>query len=107
MSNRPKIMGGEAERKAKMATRLMQAVPRRAAPVPRELRARVEPLLAESYAYMDSPVFRRKTIENELFSFGQTGGHEPALPLTSWYQPTRDEVVDISVTGAPQLMKAP
>jgi len=67
----------------------------------------MEPLLAESYAFMDSPVFRRKNFEQELFSFEQTGGHEPSLPLTSWYQPTRDEAVDIAVTGAPQLMKAP
>jgi len=90
-----------------MATTLIETKPRRAAPVPRELRARVEPLLAESYAFMDSPVFRRKHIEHDLYSFEQTGGHEPLLPLTSWYQPTRDEAVDVAVTGAPQLMKAP
>src|SRR5436190_224259 len=91
-----------------MASRTMIEIkPRRAAPVRRELRARVEPLLAESYAFMDSPVFRRKHIEEELFSFEQTAGHEPKLPLTSWYQPTRDEALDVSVTGAPQLMKTP
>jgi len=32
-------------------------------------------------------------------------GHEPALPLTSWYQPTRDEVIDETMKHAPQLMK--
>jgi len=97
---------------AKMA--MTQLKPRRAVVkaspsprVPRELRARVEPLLAESYAFMDSPVFRRKHVEQDLFKFEQTGGHEPPLPLTTWYQPTRDEALDISVTGAPQLMKAP
>src|SRR5436305_4245993 len=96
------------EKEAKMASRTMIEIkPRRAAPVPRQLRARVEPLLAEPYAFMDSPVFRRKHIEDELFSFEQTAGNEPKLPLTSWYQPTRDEALDVSVTGAPQLMKGP
>jgi len=91
-----------------MASRtITQIKPRRAAPVPRELRAQVESLLKESYAFMDSPVFRRKNVEPELFSFEQTDGQEPPLPLTSWYQPTRDEALDVAVTGAPQLMKAP
>ncbi len=71
--------------------------------VPRALRARVEPLLTENYAYMDSPVFRRKYIEAELFTFNE--GIEPALPLTSWYQPTRDEAIEQGFAGAPQLMK--
>jgi RNA polymerase primary sigma factor len=74
----------------------------RASPVPRVLRQRVEALLGENYAYMDSPVFRHKNIEKELFDFEV----EPALPLTSWYQPTRDEAVDSSIAGAPTLMKA-
>ena len=60
----------------------------RRSPVPRKLRRRVEPLLEENYAFMDSPIFRRKNIEDELFTF-ENG--EPALPLTSWYQPTREE----------------
>jgi RNA polymerase primary sigma factor len=76
--------------------------PTRAAPVPRVLRARVEPLLEENYAFMDSPVFRRKHIEAELYTFEKG---EPALPLTSWYQPTREEVADVTLHGAPQLMK--
>jgi RNA polymerase sigma factor (sigma-70 family) len=66
------------------------------------MRARVEPLLEESYAFMDSPIFLEKGIEKQLFDFEV----EPQLPLTSWYQPTRDEAVDESISGAPQLMKA-
>ncbi|MBC8108755.1 MAG: hypothetical protein H7Z14_19380, partial [Anaerolineae bacterium] len=75
----------------------------RRAPVPRALRARVEALLNENYAFMDSPVFRRKNIDAELFTFEDD--NEPQLPLTSWYQPTRDEMLDTATTGAPQLMK--
>jgi hypothetical protein len=52
----------------------------RAAPVPRALRQQVETLLLENYKFMDSPIYRRKGIEKELFSFET----EPALPLTSW-----------------------
>src|SRR5256886_13396528 len=51
---------------------------------------------------MDSPMFSRKNIERELFTFDEN--EEPALPMTSWYQPTRDEVLDVKITGAPQLM---
>jgi RNA polymerase sigma factor (sigma-70 family) len=71
--------------------------------VPRALRQRVETLLEENYAFMDSPVFKKRNIEKELFDFEQ----EPVLPLTSWYAPTRDEDLDVKVTGAPTLMKAP
>jgi RNA polymerase primary sigma factor len=70
-------------------------------PIPRALRKRVEGLTEQSYAFMDSPIFRRKNIEKELFDFDV----EPQLPMTSWYQPTRDEAVDVSISGAPQLMK--
>src|SRR2546430_15863870 len=52
---------------------------------------------------MDSPMFSRKNIERELFTFEEN--QEPVLPMTSWYQPTRDEVLDVKITGAPQLMK--
>jgi RNA polymerase primary sigma factor len=72
----------------------------RAAPVPRALRAKIEPLLLESYAFMDSPIFKQKGIEKELFDY-----QEPQLPLTSWYQPTRDEAIDETMAHAPQLMK--
>ena len=72
-------------------------------PIPRALRARAEALLEENYAFMDSPVFRRKNIESELF----TEDAERSLPLTSWYQPTRDDAFEDGVSpGAPQLMKA-
>jgi RNA polymerase sigma factor (sigma-70 family) len=73
--------------------------PVRAAPVPRLLRHKVEALLTENYAYMDTPVFKQKNIEKELFDFEK----EPELPLTSWYQPTRDEAVEMAST--PTLMK--
>jgi RNA polymerase primary sigma factor len=69
--------------------------------VPSALRKRVESLLQESYAYMDSPVFHKKGVEKELFDFSE----EPQLPLTSWYQPTREDALDASLTGTPQLMK--
>jgi len=75
-------------------------LPRRVA-IPRWMRQKVEALQEQSYAFMDSPIFKRKEIEKELF---QTEA-EPQLPLTSWYQPTRDEVVDEAIAGAPQLMK--
>ena len=84
-------------------TAVMKKTPQRAKPVPRALRERAEQLLAENYAYMDSPIFKQRGIEKELFSF--ENGEEPALPLTSWYQPTREEIAD-QLTGTPQLMKA-
>jgi len=66
------------------------------------LRHKIDLLLAENYAYMDSSEFRRKNIEKELFDFET----EPQLPLTSWYQPTRDDVLDSASSSAPQLMKS-
>lgn len=74
---------------------------KRAAPVARALRERVDALLDENYAHMDSPIFRRKHIEAELFDFE----HPPALPMVAWYQPTRDDP-ESAVPGTPQLMKA-
>jgi RNA polymerase sigma factor (sigma-70 family) len=76
---------------------------RREAVVPKALREHVERLLEEDYSFMDSKFFRRKNVEKELFTFDDRG--EPTLPLVAWYQPTAAEPVDISVTGAPQLMK--
>src|SRR2546421_7435609 len=76
---------------------------KRAAPVPRALRQQAEALLEENYAFMDSPIFRQKHIETDLFSFEHD--REPSLPLTSWYQPTRDEVLDGQTVRTPQLMK--
>src|SRR5690242_10789745 len=75
----------------------------RRSPVPRGLRQRGEGRLEENYAFMVSPIFRRRNIEAELFTFDND--QEPALPLTSWYQPTRDDVLDSATVGAPQLMK--
>ncbi len=75
---------------------------RRQSPIPRMTRQKVEMLLEESYAFMDSPIFKQRDIEKQLFTFEV----EPQLPLTAWYQPTRDEAVDESIAGAPQLMKA-
>ncbi len=74
---------------------------KRSSPIPRVLRLRVEPLLLESYDYMDSEHFKSKGIEKMLFDFEV----EPALPLTSWYQPTRDEVEPAANAASPQLMK--
>jgi RNA polymerase sigma factor (sigma-70 family) len=65
------------------------------------MRQKVEALLEESYAFMDSPIFKEKSIENDLFDFDA----EPQLPMVAWYQPTRDEAVDETMAGAPQLMK--
>jgi RNA polymerase sigma factor (sigma-70 family) len=73
--------------------------------IPRLLRKQVEPLLEENYAFMDSPIFKQRNIEKSLFAFEEHKGVEPALPLTSWYQPTRDEAIDETMSHAPQLMK--
>ena len=70
--------------------------------IPRAMRQNVEVIMNESYAFMDSPIYARKDIEKELFTFDK----EPQLPMTSWYQPTRDEALDEAMQGAPQLMKA-
>jgi RNA polymerase primary sigma factor len=72
----------------------------RAAPIPRALRQRVMKLLEENFAYMDSPTFRHKNVEKEIF----TPDAERELPLTSWYQPTRDDLGHDSASP-PQLMK--
>lgn len=69
--------------------------------IPRELRERAESLLQLEFAYMDSALFRRKSIEAELFT-----DEVPALPMVAWYQPTRDEEMPASMGGTPQLMSA-
>src|SRR4051794_24021715 len=73
--------------------------------IPRAMRAKVEALLEENYAFMDSPLFKQRSLEKQLFAFEEHKGVEPALPLTSWYQPTRDEAIDETMSHAPQLMK--
>jgi RNA polymerase sigma factor (sigma-70 family) len=70
--------------------------------VSRVLKARVEALLGENYAFMDSEFFKQRNVEKQLFDFEV----EPQLPMTSWYQPTREEIAD-QLTGTPQLMKGP
>jgi RNA polymerase primary sigma factor len=70
-------------------------------PVPRAMRKRIEALLLENYAFMDSVMFKQRGIEKELFDFD----HEPELPLTTWYQPTRDEAIDQAMAASPTLMK--
>jgi len=70
--------------------------------IPRALRAQAEGYLALTYAFMDSPIFKQRGIEKELFDFE----HEPQLPMTSWYQPTREDLLNSAITGAPQLMSA-
>jgi len=86
-----------------IATATRKPVMKSIASIPRGLRRQVELLLIANYAYMDSPLFKRKGIEKELFNFEV----EPQLPMTSWYQPTREDVLDQAITGAPQLMKGP
>ncbi len=70
--------------------------------IPRALRRQAEGYLALTYAFMDTPLFKQRGIEKELFTFDK----EPQLPLTSWYQPTREDLLDSAITGAPQLMTA-
>lgn len=67
--------------------------------VSKDLREKVEPLLALEYAYMDSPLFKTKNIEQELFAEVL-----PELPMVAWYAPTRDDP-NSAVAGTPQLMK--
>jgi RNA polymerase sigma factor (sigma-70 family) len=76
--------------------------PSRQPPVPRVLRERVDALLEENYAFMDSPMFHQRSVEKELFG----PDAEKELPLTSWYQPTRDDFELGALSGTPQLMTA-
>ena len=36
------------------------------------MRAQVEALLEENYAFMDSPIFKQRSIEKQLFDFEQS-----------------------------------
>jgi RNA polymerase sigma factor (sigma-70 family) len=69
--------------------------------VSKAVQDRVTEILAGNYAFMDSPVFKQKNIERELFTFDE----EPKLPLTSWYQPTREDLENQKL-ATPQLMNA-
>src|SRR5690606_27653820 len=75
----------------------------RNSPIPKAIRQQAERILAEDYPYMDSVVFHKKNAEAQLFS---EDGAVPELPLTSWYQPTREEMLESGITGAPKLMSA-
>jgi len=81
---------------------LTKKVTKKGTALSRALAARVEEILAANYAFMDSPVFKNRTIEKELFTFEV---EEPKLPLTSWYQPTREDLENNHV-ATPQLMTA-
>jgi RNA polymerase primary sigma factor len=74
--------------------------------LPRAMREQVEQILAESYDYMDSPVFRKRSTERELFDSvdGQLSA-EPTLPPTAWYQPTFQDLEN-ATAESPKLMSA-
>src|SRR3954470_7098723 len=93
------------EKEASMAIELMnkRSATKKVASVPKGMLQRVEAILAGNYAFMDSPVFKNRNIERELFTFAD--GTEPNLPLTSWYQPTREDLENNRVT-TPQLISA-
>jgi len=102
--SKPAAASSKREHGRGAATRVVRAsVAHRASPIPRGLRHQAERVLATRYPFMDSQLFRRKGLEAELFTWET---HEPALPMTSWYQPTREEVADVTTLGAPQLMSA-
>lgn len=69
--------------------------------LPKALRAQVEQVLAENYAYIDSPTFRHKRVDAELF--GPDSVVE--LPPTSWYQPTAEDM-ESEIAQSPKLMTA-
>jgi RNA polymerase primary sigma factor len=72
-----------------------------AAKIARQDKERALALVQLDYAYMDSPIFKQKGIEKQLFPETDL----PALPMVGWYQPTREDV-GTELSGAPQLMSA-
>lgn len=68
--------------------------------LPKAMREQVERLLPENFAFMDSPSFRNRNIERQLFEMEA----EPELPPTSWYQPTAQDL-DTELSNSPKLMK--
>ena len=66
--------------------------------IAKALREQAEQLLAQSYDYMDSPLFHRRNIEKELFNTP-----DPQLPVISWYQPTREDSIE-DIGQVPKLM---
>src|SRR5687767_7262717 len=85
-----------------MATTAVAKQTKRSERIPKALREQVERLLLENFAYMDSPVFRRKLIERDLFELEA----EPQLPPTAWYQPTSQDL-ESGTSNSPKLMKGP
>jgi len=69
--------------------------------IPKALREQVDRLFLENFAFMDSPIFRRKHIERDLFEVEA----EPQLPPTAWYQPTWQDLEGVG-SNSPKLMKA-
>jgi len=70
--------------------------------VPRRLRQAVKALIDGNYAYMDSPLFKRMSVERELFEMDP----EPELPPISWYHPTGAGAADANGM-TPQLFMKP
>jgi RNA polymerase sigma factor (sigma-70 family) len=69
--------------------------------IPSGLRARAQAIQDTPYPFMDSPLFKQRGVEKELFN-----EEIPELPKTDWYQPTREDVLNEN-TASPQLMKPP
>ena len=92
--------GGKVAGKSssKMATKIAKVT--RAVPIPKVLREKADAILLGKYDFMASDRFAEPGIEKVLFSFE----HEPELPTTNWYQPTRDDLPESPSTSAPQLM---
>src|SRR5438874_13281693 len=88
------------EKEATMAVAVMTKPSlKKSGRVSSQARQRVSEILLGNYAFMDSAVFKQRNIERELFTFDE----EPKLPLTSWYQPTREDLENQKLT-TPQLM---
>jgi len=88
---------------SKETTRKTSSARQGGSKAPSAIRKQVEAVLEQNYAFMDSPAFHTDGVEDELFGFEAA----PALPLTSWYQPTREDALNSALTGTPQLMKGP
>jgi RNA polymerase primary sigma factor len=63
------------------------------------LRQRAQTILAGTYTYMDSPTFKDRNVERDLFD----NAVEPELPPMRWYQPTIAD--DSNNATTPRLMK--
>src|SRR5437868_2154244 len=69
-SSRAAKNGSVTEKEALMATLVTtRKSAARKGSIPRAIAARVEEILATPYAFMDSPIFKQRNIEKELFTF--------------------------------------